>query len=114
MLQAMRRAIETKPERLPVVASNSALEPGTQGAMKRMLPRGFEYVADLTFPMIRNRHFASKAGNDPVSIHAAAGRHAGRFQVDARPDRCSIGAGQKRVRLPRPAGLKGGRKHHFR
>lgn len=72
MLQAMRRAIETKPEqfrKLVVALKKGKLELGTQGAMKRM-PRGFEHVADPDLSTaIRNRHFVVRQEIDPASIH---------------------------------------------
>lgn len=72
MMQAMRRAIETKPEqfrKLVAVLKKGKLELGTQGAMKRM-PRGFEHVTDSDLSAaIRNRHFVVRQEVDPASIH---------------------------------------------
>ncbi len=72
MLQAMRRAIETRPEqfrKLVAVLKKGKLELGTQGAMKRM-PRGFEHVADADLAAaIRNRHFVVRQDVEPTSIH---------------------------------------------
>ena len=68
LLQALRRAIETRPaefRKLVAALGKGGLEFGTQGAMKRM-PRGFEHVVDADLAAaIRNRHFV-------VSRQAAA------------------------------------------
>lgn len=73
MMQAMRRAIETKPgefRKLVAVLKKGKLELGTQDAMKRM-PRGFEHVTDSDLSAaIRNRHFVVRQEVDPASIHA--------------------------------------------
>lgn len=75
MLQAMRRAIETRPEQFRKLISTlkkSKLEFGTQGAMKRM-PRGFEHVGDPELAAaIRNRHFVVRHDVDPSAIHTPA------------------------------------------
>lgn len=89
LLQALRRAIETRPaefRKLVAALGKGGLEFGTQGAMKRM-PRGFEHVADADLAAaIRNRHFVVRQNIDPADIHTPAlADQLVAFTVHARP-----------------------------
>lgn len=89
LLQALRRAIETRPaefRKLVAALGKGGLEFGTQGAMKRM-PRGFEHVVDADLAAaIRNRHFVVRQTINPADIHTPAlADQLAAFAVHARP-----------------------------
>ncbi|MBZ9994557.1 TIGR02453 family protein [Mesorhizobium sp. BH1-1-4] len=72
LLLAIRRAIETKPEKfrgMVKALARNGLVLDTDGCMKRT-PRGFEHVADADLvAAIRNRHFVVRHAIDPANIH---------------------------------------------
>ena len=73
LLQAMRKAIATRPQafRSMVAAlKKNGLELGDEERMKR-LPRGFEDVTDPELgAAVRNRHFVVRHTIDPSGIHS--------------------------------------------
>lgn len=75
LLQAMRKAIATKPAEfrsLVGTLKKAGLELDTGGCMKRA-PRGFEHVTEADLAQaIRNRHFAVRHTIDPAGIHTPA------------------------------------------
>ncbi|MBZ9741687.1 TIGR02453 family protein [Mesorhizobium sp. CO1-1-4] len=75
LLLAIRRAIETKPEKfrgMVKALARNGLVLDTDGCMKRT-PRGFEHVADADLvAAIRNRHFVVRHAIDPANIHGPA------------------------------------------
>lgn len=75
LLQAMRKAITTKPVAFRALAAalkKAGLELDTEGCLKRA-PRGFEDVTDADLAQaVRNRHFAVRHAIDPAGIHAPA------------------------------------------
>ncbi|TIX00462.1 MAG: TIGR02453 family protein, partial [Mesorhizobium sp.] len=74
LLQAMRKAIATKPAEfrsLIGTLKKAGLELDTEGCMKRA--RGFEHVTEADLAQaIRNRHFAVRHTIDPAGIHTPA------------------------------------------
>ncbi|TJV40720.1 MAG: TIGR02453 family protein [Mesorhizobium sp.] len=72
LLLAIRRSIETWPERFRAMVkalNKNGLELDAEGAMKRT-PRGFEHVIDKDLAAaIRNRHFVVRHVIDPAGIH---------------------------------------------
>ncbi|TPM38348.1 TIGR02453 family protein [Mesorhizobium sp. B2-3-4] len=75
LLLAIRRAIETKPEKFRAMVkalARNGLALDTDGCMKRT-PRGFEHVAQADLvAAIRNRHFVVRHTIDPAIIHGPA------------------------------------------
>ncbi|CAN7510553.1 DUF2461 domain-containing protein [Mesorhizobium sp. LjNodule214] len=75
LLQAMRKAITTKPaafRALVAALKTNRLEIDTEGCLKRA-PRGFEDVTEADLAQaIRNRHFAVRHNFDPATIHTPA------------------------------------------
>jgi uncharacterized protein (TIGR02453 family) len=72
LLQAMRKAIETRPSEFRAMVAalkKNGLALGAEEPLKR-LPRGFEHVADPELgAAIRNRHFVVRHEIDPAGIH---------------------------------------------
>ena len=72
LLLAIRRSIETWPERFRAMVktlNQNGLELDAEGAMKRT-PRGFEHVIDKDLvAAIRNLHFVVRHVIDPAGIH---------------------------------------------
>ena len=75
LLQAMRKAIVTKPAAFRAMVATlkkNRLELDTEGCLKRA-PRGFEDVTEADLAQaVRNRHFVVRQDIDPATIHGPA------------------------------------------
>ncbi|TIO78091.1 MAG: TIGR02453 family protein [Mesorhizobium sp.] len=75
LLQAMRKAIVTKPAAFRSVVSSlkkAGLELDQEDCLKRA-PRGFEEVTEADLAQaVRNRHFVVRHDIDPATIHSSA------------------------------------------